>query len=152
MQVGETICTQLQEAASLAVAHSSGGAADTRLLNVAQLLAAWPPTDRGLLALQRALGGAARAAAADESGGVAAPSPLLEVVRRSRPLHRSLTAHVQKVRTRVCGLPCARVYMCLCVTRAHTSECACTNHKRVWRAPKPSLCVAGSREGAVARL
>lgn len=48
-QVGDALSSQLQEAASLAIARSEY----TLLHNLGALLAVWPPTDRGLVSLLR---------------------------------------------------------------------------------------------------
>ncbi|KAL1511551.1 hypothetical protein AB1Y20_006345 [Prymnesium parvum] len=87
-QVGDALASQLGEAAAVALSASSGG---LLLHNLAALLAAWPPTDRGLLALLRALGGGGGRGGAE--GGDAPPPPLLAIARADRSLHSTLASH-----------------------------------------------------------
>ena len=80
---------QLSEAAL----HHAGGREANFCTNVANMFASWPPSDRSLAAVLRALGG---------SSPVGGGSPLLVFCRKRRgaTLQRGLATHVQRARTK----------------------------------------------------
>lgn len=93
-QLGEALCSQLATEAALALATASAKGSSPRLMNnLARVFAAWPPSDRGLIALHRALGGDAREDTAD--GG---DSALLAVCRDDESMHACLTMFAHKAR------------------------------------------------------
>ena len=94
-QLGEALCSQLAAEAALCLATASAEDSAAQMLhNLAHLFAAWPPSDRGLVALHRALGGEGESNAS--GGGATGGSALLSASRDDVAVHRCLLAHVHK--------------------------------------------------------